>query len=105
MIVVKMGMEPAVVNELTRVVEAQDKLSGFAPITISSGQKHIGSIVTGSVKEIVANDCVIVGISIDPFNSIAPTYGNAEGRESILSGNDHLLKRAMTIVGPLWLGN
>ena|SRR5437588_7908333 len=61
-VIVKMSVETAIVNEGAGVRKMQRESAGLTTIAVSALQEYIRAIVASCIEEIVAYDCVIVGI-------------------------------------------
>src|SRR5438105_8263021 len=61
-VIVKMSVETAIVNEGARMRKMQSESAGLTTIAVSTLQEHIRAVMAGCIEEIIAYNRVIVGI-------------------------------------------
>lgn len=89
MLGVQFCVKVAVINKGAWLGERQSEFARLPTITVGAWYDLIRTVVSGSIKEIIARHAVILGIPIDPDDFVAYMNGFRKGRKAIFFRHDH----------------
>ena len=92
-------MEPAVVDERAGVIELEGERAGLPVVVVGAGDQLVQAVVPGVVERIVADDGVVVGVTVDPGDRVAFRDREMERYEFVGLGDvDHMIVTVVVVV-------